>query len=116
MSMEAIQPIQFSSLQALPSWAQEAREKQAILDDPQVNKYLESIGAEAQEISRFAILDNGNKEYLVRTNTEYFIRVTVVYTPDKQNLGPRVFELDVRSPELPQKHATGLLIPAHLKG
>lgn len=121
MSIEPIQSTQFFSLQALSPAAQEEVETQAILNDPQVKKYLESIGAESTTVSPYAILDNGSKQYLVRTNTEYFIRVNVVYTPRGQDnneiqiLGPKKFTLDVHAPEIPRTYAKGLLFPAHQK-
>lgn len=115
MSIEAIQTTKFCVVQALPPGAQEYLEKQTILKDPQVLKYLESIGAVATEASPYAVLDNGSQQYLVQTNTDFFIRVNVVYTPGGHTKGGKKFTLEVHPPEVPQTYAKGLLYPASQK-
>lgn len=83
------------NLSALPPWAEEIREKEAIANDPRVKEYLDKINAQITKIYK----DSG-LHYIVETsNPDYTIRVDVVYTHDEKLLQPKNFKLEVFAPE-----------------
>ncbi len=96
-------------LGALPPWAQMAREKTAIQNDPKLKELLD--GKEILDISEFCVQDNGNKEYLVRLkDSEHFVRATIVYTHDNLFPGPANFKVEIGNLELPGHYATGRFV------
>ena len=88
-------------LQALSPAAQEDKEKKAIA------ALLE--GTEITEIYKMPVVHDDNRsEYIVYTNSDYFIRVYVLYDSER-TIGPVKFTLLVNDPELKKEYYTGLV-------
>lgn len=85
--------IELVSLNALPPYAQEAREMDAISNDPQVQEYLEKLN---EKIIR--IYKNFQNQYTVQTS-HHTIQVNVIYTHDEKLCQPKNFRLEVFSPQ-----------------
>lgn len=98
-------------LTALPPWAQKEREIDAILQDPRLKELLSKIGnPNAIDASRFTIQNNGDIEYIVKTDSDYIIRVHLTYCErPERNYGPKHFTLKFFEPEIPPHYCTGLL-------
>lgn len=94
-------------LQALSPAAQEEKEKKAIANDPRVKELLN--GNEITEVYKMPVTCDDNKvEYIVYTDSDYFIRVYVIYAQNK-TIGPVKFILSVNDPELKNEHPTGFI-------
>jgi hypothetical protein len=107
MSIDPIRENRFCSLS--PEF-QQKREIQAILKDPTYLNYLNEIGATESTVAPYAVHDNGDREYIVQTNTPYFIRVIVHYThADRRFLGPSQFALEISPPALVPTFFKGLI-------
>jgi len=90
------------SLQALPPYAQELREKEAIEKDPELQKYLENLDARIAKISKMAMPDGGT-HYTVETNTSIKLDVSIVYLPrEDRKYGPVNFKVEFTPPSVAQ--------------
>lgn len=82
---------------ALPPWAQEEREKNDILSNPEFQEYLRSVQGTVQDIQMQQ--DEQGRYYLVKIATENHcfveVRVNVTYHPRTDGrCGPAEFTLD----------------------
>jgi len=97
------------SLQALPPEAQEEREKNAILKDPRLQEILDGLGIKATSIYLIAFYPDGaDKQYIVKTDSDFIVRVNLKYTHDETKLEPAHFSLTFFDAEIPPHYATGL--------
>lgn len=87
MSMESL------SLLALPPYAQELCEKEAIAKDPQVIEYLHTLNTQISNIYKTSAT-----HYVVELS-DYTIRVDVIYTHDEKLFQPKNFKLQVFAPK-----------------
>lgn len=100
----------YPALTALPPYAQALREKEAILNDAKLKEFLDKITSKAIDVSEFAILDDGSKQYIVKTDSNYIVRVNVVYKRSSTPLlGPKEFDLVFFEPEIPPIYYKGLI-------
>lgn len=97
------------SIQALPPEAQEEREKNEILKHPRLQEILNDLGLQAASVNLIAFQPKGaDKQYIVRTDRDFIIRVNLSYTHDETRLQPARFSLSFFDAEIPKQYATGL--------
>lgn len=89
--------------QALPPWAQDERETNAIQEDPQLKEYLDRVYGNVLAIDKQ--YDKTSKYYnvMIQTNDGQLltVRVNVTYHPQTDGrCGPAVFSLDFEFPQV----------------
>jgi len=99
----------YISLEALPPEAQEKREKNEILNDPRLREILDALNLEATSVDLIALYPKeADKQYIVKTDQDFFIRVNLLYTHDETRLQPARFNLSFFDAETFNHYATGL--------